>query len=390
MLQLQLPNDLNPDDFLQTYWQRRPLLMRGAFPAITNPVPADILAGLACEEEIESRLVIEQGSKPWEVRQGPFDEADFAALPDSHWTLLVQDVDKHLASAAELLGIFGFLPRWRMDDVMVSYAADQGSVGPHTDAYDVFLVQTEGQRRWRISTAAITEDDLLPDTDIKILKNFEAEQEWLLSPGDVLYLPPGVAHWGVAEGPCVTCSVGFRSPNGQELAADWCEQVVSEASEQQRYTDPPLHSDQPGGEISRGAVAQAVQLLEAALQCDATAQARWFGRLMTEPKPHHWIEPATQRLDTDQLSTYLQQGGALFRHPYARLAYTRTDEQQLVIFADGHDFTAPATLLAATQELTTLGPLQRVDAAAWLDSPAGMALLVELYNQGSLVDAEDA
>lgn len=390
MLQLHLPNDLDPDDFLRDYWQRKPLLMRAAFPGITNPAAADVLAGLACEEDVESRLIIEQGSEPWELRQGPFDEAAFATLPESHWTLLVQDVDKHLEGVSELIDAFGFLPHWRIDDVMVSYAADQGSVGPHTDAYDVFLVQTEGQRRWRISTAPTTDEDLLPGTAMKVLKHFEAEQEWLLSPGDVLYLPPGVAHWGVAEGPCITCSVGFRSPSSQELAAGWCDQMVAEASDQQHYTDPPLHSDQPGGEISSSAIAQAMGLLEATLKRDLTAQARWFGCLMTEPKSHLWIEAPELQLDADQLASYLEQGGGLHRNPYTRMAYAHPDERQLLLFADGAAFDAPTSLLPALQRITTLGPLEGVDIEPWLNSPQGATLLCELYNQGSLIDDEHA
>ncbi len=385
MLQLRFPDDLDAEEFLAEYWQQRPLLMRGALPANIDPVTAEVLAGLACEEEVESRLVLEHGNSPWELRQGPFDEADFAALPDSHWTLLVQDVDKHLESVAQLLKPFDFLPRWRIDDIMASYAADGGSVGPHTDAYDVFLIQTAGQRRWRISSATTTEADLLPDTQLRILDRFEAEQEWLLSPGDMLYLPPGVAHWGVAEGPCITCSVGFRSPSSRELASSWCEQITAQADDDLRYTDPHLDPDQPGGEITPEAVARATDLLAAVLERDSAEQSRWFGSLMTEPKPHLWIEPPARPVSLEDLAGRLDSGERLLRHPYSRLAYARPTERQLVLFADGQAFDAPPALLDAIRQLTLLGPLEEVPHAPWLKVPGGSELLCELFNQGTLI-----
>jgi len=225
--QLSLPPDIDPDTFLRNYWQKRPLLMRAAVPLDCFTLAGDELAGLACEPEFESRMIIERSDGNWQIRHGPFDEADFSDLPESNWTLLVQDVDKFLPEVARLIDGFDFVPAWRIDDIMISYASERGSVGPHTDDYDVFLMQAQGQRRWRISEKDYSDSALLPGLEQRILAHFETEQEWVLEPGDVLYLPPGVAHWGIAEGECMTYSLGFRTPNQQDLAADWFQHLVS-------------------------------------------------------------------------------------------------------------------------------------------------------------------
>ena len=179
-----------PAGFLQHYWQQKPLLIRQALANDALPtLSPDELAGLACETDIESRLILEKdGPHPWQLENGPFDAERFASLPESHWTLLVQDVDKFVPQVAELLQWFRFVPDWRIDDVMISYAIDQGSVGPHVDNYDVFLLQIHGRRRWRISTQPIADDNFIPDIPLNILQQFDAEQEWLLEPGDMLYL----------------------------------------------------------------------------------------------------------------------------------------------------------------------------------------------------------
>jgi 50S ribosomal protein L16 3-hydroxylase len=376
---LHFPDDITADGFLRDYWQRRPLLMRQALPDVQNPLTPEELAGLACEAGIESRLIEEHGEHPWMVRHGPFDEAVFTGLPDSHWTLLVQDVDKHLPAAERLLEAFAFLPRWRMDDLMVSYAPNQGSVGPHLDAYDVFLIQTHGRRRWRISTRPYGEQDLIPDLEIKVLSRFETEQEWLLEPGDVLYLPPGVAHWGIAEGDCMTCSVGFRSPGQQELAAGWLAELLELTDDELRYRDPadlPLHL---GGRIPADAVAQVRAMLDSLRQWDDTAMTRWFGRYITEPKPQLTPEPAEEALTLAALEMSLAAGDRLVAHPYARLAYAAEPGKPAMLFADGESF-MPAGLPAGLVTLCDRQP------AGIEQLPADCHdLLLALYNQGSLV-----
>lgn len=388
MLQLQLPDPLTIEDFLNQYWQRKPLLLRGALTDYQNPISAEELAGLACEEEVESRLIIEHGATPWELRHGPFSETDFSRLPHSHWTLLVQDMDKHLPGAAQLLEAFRFIPRWRVDDIMISYAADQGTVGPHTDAYDVFLVQTQGQRRWRISGREYGADDLLADIDLKVLKQFDTEQEWLLNPGDVLYLPPGVAHWGVAEGDCITCSVGFRAPSEQELLSDWCDHLIAGAAAERHYMDPPLNPTQASGEISPSVIARVREMLQHGLQQPETEQARWFGRYVTEPKPQLPVAPADEALSDDGLDHLIQEAGGLMLHPHSRLAYTEAGGR-LYLFADGEDFDIPATLKFALQSLTDQPTFVLLDLDDWLKHPQGHRIVCALFNQGTLVAAYD-
>jgi len=196
---MQLLGGLTPERFLAEYWQKRPLLVRQAIPGFKSPLSADELAGLACEPEVESRLILEKGgSRPWQLEHGPFEEERFATLPESHWTLLVQRVNHWVPAVADLLDHFAFLPSWRLDDIMISYAADQGSVGPHTDQYDVFLLQGAGRRRWQIDASVTDESPLLDHPDLRILAQFHATDEWVLEPGDLLYLPPGLAHYGVA------------------------------------------------------------------------------------------------------------------------------------------------------------------------------------------------
>ena len=199
--------DLSADAFLQRYWQQKPLLIRHALANYRSPISGDELAGLALESEVESRLVESQGGD-WTLKHGPFTEEDFLGLPEEDWTLLVQGVDLWVPEVQALLSQFAFLPPWRLDDVMVSFACPGGSVGPHFDQYDVFLLQVEGQRRWQIGAACSSETPMRDDSPLRILKEFEAEEEWVLEPGDMLYLPPGVAHWGVAETECLTFSIG--------------------------------------------------------------------------------------------------------------------------------------------------------------------------------------
>ncbi len=273
---------VSADDFLREHWQRRPLLLRGALASYTSPVTPDELAGLALEVDVESRLVIQHGIADWELRHGPFQESDFQALPEQDWTLLVQAVDLWVPQVKELLERFDFLPRWRFDDVMVSYASPGGSVGPHFDHYDVFLLQVEGRRRWEISDNPVSGDALLPHSDLRLLRDFVPTEQWMLEPGDMLYLPPGIAHWGVAVTPSLTYSIGFRAPTVGDMLSDLAVEVIAQDSSL-HYTDPPLRSSMASQEIAPEFVEQARRLLLQALD-DEQLLADWFARFMTAPK----------------------------------------------------------------------------------------------------------
>ncbi len=283
--------ELTAEDFLRDYWQRLPLLVRGALPDYQSPVSPDELAGLALESDVESRLVLEHGSAgPWELRHGPFNAGEFRDLPERDWTLLVQAVDLWVPEVGKLLQRFDFLPPWRFDDVMVSYAAPGGSVGPHVDRYDVFLLQVAGERQWRIGDFLTGEEALLSGTDLRILEHFQATEEWTLGPGDMLYLPPRLSHWGVAVSECLTYSIGFRSPSISELLGDLATEMLAQERDLY-YSDPPLRPELASEEIAPEFIDQVKAHLHKVLDDDEFL-ADWFARFMTAPK-HAGLESET-------------------------------------------------------------------------------------------------
>ncbi len=234
----QSPLGMAPEKFLRDYWQKRPLLVRNAFPGFESPITPEDLAGLACEEAALARIVRHDRKRDrWELSNGPFAEESFPKLPKTDWTLLVQDVDKWDMDVRALLGAFRFLPSWRLDDIMVSFAAPGGSVGAHVDQYDVFLLQAQGHRRWQVDASESMGKGAPPlhfrlDAELRLLQRFTPTHDWVLGPGDMLYLPPGVPHHGVAEDACLTFSIGMRAPAAAELLGDFVDTLASEADEQ--------------------------------------------------------------------------------------------------------------------------------------------------------------
>lgn len=275
--------DFDIEHFLATHWQKKPLLIRGAFADWRNPLEPNELAGLACEDEIESRLAIHK-RKGLKVEHGPLAEKRFAKLGKKPWTLLVQSVDRHVPDVAALLDPFRFIPDWRIDDVMVSYASDGGGVGAHFDNYDVFLIQGLGRRRWRIGARCDAATELLPHDDLRLLAHFEATEEWVLEPGDMLYLPPGIAHEGTALGAdCMTYSIGFRAPSRAELIAGWCDHLVGGLQDDDRYTDPDLTRQADPNEISAAAIDRLHAMVMERVG-DREAFARWFAENVAAAK----------------------------------------------------------------------------------------------------------
>ena len=272
--------DLTADQFLAEYWQKKPLLIRNAIPNFEPPIDGDDLAGLSLEAEVESRLVI---GDDWALEHGPFEESRFASLPEQNWSLLVQGVDLWVPEVADLLSSFDFLPSWRVDDIMVSYAEDGGNVGPHFDYYDVFLIQGEGQRHWQIGQLCSEADLHTDSTALKILKNLEVSDEWTLNPGDMLYLPPKIAHHGVAIGQCTTFSVGFRSPAATEMLDDLATELLSRDITPNHLQDPPLNAAMANEPISGAYIQQVKELLQQTLD-DEQMLGEWFAQFMTEPK----------------------------------------------------------------------------------------------------------
>jgi 50S ribosomal protein L16 3-hydroxylase len=273
--------------FMRKHWQRAPLLLRNAFPRFKDPLsPREVLA-LASDEEAISRLVVRRGQR-WSVEHGPISASRFKQLPRRDWTVLVQDTNHFSHAARELLAKFDFIPHARIDDVMVSYAVPGGGVGPHVDTYDVFLLQGQGRRRWKISR----QQDLafVPGLDLKILARFEAEDEWVLEPGDMLYLPPGVAHHGIAETECLTWSIGFRAPTDEELVQGFLDFLRDRLSPEGHYRDPGGKPVRHPGAIPARWMQHATRAMRSIRWNDRDIRG-FTGRFLSEPKAHVFFTP---------------------------------------------------------------------------------------------------
>ncbi len=285
---------LSPRQFMKQHWQKKPLLVRGALPGFSPLLARSELFNLAARDDVESRLVAQKGDK-WQFRRGPFARRALPPLTRPAWSLLVQGVDLHHQGAHELLQQFRFVPQARLDDLMISYATDGGGVGAHFDSYDVFLLQAQGQRRWRIGRQK--DLSLRAGVPLKILNRFEPEQEYLLNPGDMLYLPPRYAHDGVAIGECQTYSIGFRSPSRGELAHQLLVRLADDAQEEVGegvYSDPDQAATLAPGEIPVALQRFAQAAVQAVLK-DPLAMQRSLGEYLTEPKASVWFEPGSSR-----------------------------------------------------------------------------------------------
>ncbi|MEH6642199.1 cupin domain-containing protein [Vreelandella glaciei] len=376
---LTLLGDLTAADFLANYWQQKPLLIRGAMPDFISPIEADELAGLACEPGVEARLVEEEGPDgPWQVSHGPFDEATFERLPENNWSLLVQAVDHYVPAVAALMDEFDFLPRWRLDDVMISYAPPGGNVGAHIDQYDVFLLQASGHRRWQLGGKLTEDAPIIQGIDLRILKEFtvEPDSDWVLDPGDMLYLPPGWAHHGVSQSDdCMTISIGFRAPSADEAITSYADYLGEQLPASQRYSDAGMSPAEQVGELDDAAVERMRQLIMSTLD-NPTQVAQWFGRVMTQPKYMDQVVSLETPLTEAALVAQLQEGEPLYHMPGSRFAWRRdTGGTTLFVDGDGH---ACSTDLAKRLADTT--PLYVED----LELDGAAALITQLVNTGSL------
>nr|WP_314566678.1 cupin domain-containing protein [uncultured Pseudomonas sp.] len=382
---LQLLGGITAREFLRDYWQKKPLLIRQAIPDFESPIDADELAGLALEEEVESRLVIEHGERPWELRRGPFAEDTFSTLPEREWTLLVQAVDQFVPEVAELLEQFRFLPSWRIDDVMISFAAPGGSVGPHFDNYDVFLLQAQGKRNWKIGQMCSSESPLLQHADLRILAEFEESAEWVLEPGDMLYLPPRLAHFGVAEDDCMTYSVGFRAPSAAEVLTHFTDFLAQYLTDEERYTDADAQPVSDPHQIQSDALDRLKSLL-AEHMSDERMLLTWFGQFMTEPRYPELV--AGEEVGEEDFISSLQDGAILVRNPSARMAWSEVDDDVL-LFASGQSRYLPGKLRELLKLICAADALHVENLGPWLADEDGRDLLCELVKQGSLGFADE-
>ncbi len=359
---------LTAAEFMRRHWQRKPLLVRAACAATLAGVDRARLFALAARDDVESRLVARSGSR-WSARAGPFARRALPPLAAPSWTLLVQGVDLHDDEAHRLLRRFRFIADARLDDVMCSYASDGGGVGPHVDSYDVFLLQTSGLRRWRIGRAAKAR--LRDDVPLKMLADFEPSQEWELGPGDMLYLPPGWGHDGVALGACITASIGFRAARASELAADVAQRLAEAARDDHDAADERRYRDAGTGATDRPArIPESLQhFADAALDRlvgDRSARSCALGEVLSEPKPGTWF---------DRVATGSKPAGAIALDRRTRMLY---DDR--FVFVNGEAYRAggrDATLMRR------LADTRRLDATRIAGaSGAARELLAEWLRAG--------
>lgn len=278
---------LSINEFLRDYWQKKPLLIRQAIPEFTGLLNPQQLVELACNPDAQARLVSFKRGK-WHLQQGPFETADFPTAGKTPWTVLVQGVNHTLPQAADLLKLFSFIPHTRLDDLMVSYAPKNGGVGPHFDSYDVFLLQGSGHRRWQISEQQ--DRALIEGAPLRILQNFTPEHEWVLEPGDMLYLPPHWAHNGIAEDDCMTYSIGFRTPSYQELGEQFLVYMQDNLCIEGMYTDPDLKPQAHPSEISTQMLEQVEHAIKQ-IKWGKSDIASFLGCYLSEPKSHIFFDP---------------------------------------------------------------------------------------------------
>jgi len=370
--------------FLKKYWQKKPLLIRNAFNPVPDIVTADELAGMACDKRIESRLIIEKGGKtPWETQRGPFKPSLFAKLPKTKWTFLVNGADRFLPSVHAVLDQFSFIPFWRVDDVMFSYAVDKGNVGAHVDNYDVFLVQIHGTREWHIEDRAVLEDNFKPNLPIRLLKKFKATHTWILNPGDMLYLPPRFPHHGIARGDdCITMSVGFRAPSYAELIDGVTSAALSAVDEKLRYTDPDLTEQHPG-EISPHSVNKFEKVLKEQL-LNRSFLEEWLGRSVSETYPDVTIEKA-QTVPTSKQLLKMLSTTEVVRAEGVRMAFIRKGKSEVDFYCAGEKH----TLTGISSELGVLLSGRIVipgsEVAVLVKNSSAMKLFLSLVASGYLL-----
>ena len=377
-------NNFDIDDFLENYWQKKPLLIRAAFPDYQTPISAEELAGLACEDFVESRIILENTTdNKWQLETGPFSESRFSDLPETHWTLLIQGLNKIFPAFDDLLHEFNFIPSWRVDDLMASYAVPAGSVGPHIDQYDVFLLQASGRRKWKVSEEQIDADNFIANSPLKIIKDFNKESEWILEAGDMLYLPPAVAHFGIAMEDCMTFSIGFRAPSHAELLSAYLDEHLTKLNDNLRYQDPDLSTKQNNGEISANAINKIQEILLAQFS-DKSNIEDWFGRFITEYLNDDESEIKTNTISTDEFISVFKNKKILRRPATIRANYLTNQNGDLALYING----IKQNIKPKTEFMVKLFCNQHLNSYSYLEPHLSdnnsVDFLCELYNKGYL------
>lgn len=374
---------LTPSEFLRDYWQKKPLVIRRAFPGFQCPVSADELAGLACEEGVESRIVIENDDgKPWQLHNGPFAPDRFSELPEQDWTLLVQGLDHWVPEIADLLEHFRFVPNWRLDDIMASYAPKGGSVGPHYDQYDVFLLQAQGHRRWTFGGHCDHTSPRVEGTPLRILSSWDGEETVTLAPGDMLYLPPGIGHHGVAEDDCITLSVGFRAPTIDDVLTGFTDFLCNESDASDHLNDPDLQVQDNPGTIQPDVIDRLETVIREKLG-DRRQLALWFGQYSTASKSMDIVVPAEEPASAEDLAEAIHAGEQMRWNEGSRFAYYEF-ASETALFVDGEQFLLKGEACPLAPLLCSAARIDMAALARFADDEALLGLLTTLYNQGSV------
>lgn len=372
--------DISQKQFMEEYWQKKPLLVRQAFPNFESPITADELAGLACEEEVNSRIVMEKhGEHPWFPVFGPMSDEIYSTMPETHWSLIVNDLEKYLPELSWIVDRFRFIPEWRLDDLMISYAADQGSVGPHIDLYDVFILQGQGKRRWQINSQEVTEDNQIKETPLRIQKDFRAEEEWIMEPGDMLYLPPGVSHHGVSLGESLSYSIGFRATSHADLVNEFIGYITQALPSKSTYQDPDQRIQEHPNEIKQDALERVTEIFKQYLQPNHPELQRWYGCFVSDTKTNLCLEPEKEINTVEELKE-LTNTGILIRHPASRFAFAQNPDNTL-LFIDGEDYEVKPEFAKALCKQRQFNLNELIVIA----DENELLLITKLYNQGSIV-----
>lgn len=387
---LKLPSNMSSAEFLQLHWQKQPLFIAGAFDDLPLLSPEE-LAWLATQPDVESRLVFTERDSDrvtYRLEHGPFAEDYLASLPERDWTLLVQDVEKHLPELRSIYSLIPFIPDWRIDDLMISFAAPGGSVGPHVDQYDVFLCQVEGQRDWQVAAnrSGLTAQ---PDSELSLVEPFAEYASHSAGPGDVLYLPPGIGHWGLATSKCLTYSLGMRAPTAGQLAGEIARQAGADNGLDERYGDADLlTTESEPGWVSPLALQRARQLLRQLADMPELEFARIFGGMVTDPKA--WLAPATLEQDELDLAlAALPTQATLSLHGMAQLAYTVVGAK-LIVFANGFSMTVPDEQRNFLQRLCRDREISTLEVLTLFEQTDSRNLLLWLFKSGIFEPFADA
>jgi len=372
MVSIRFPDQLDQAQFLKQYWQRKPLYMPQAWADFENPLPAEELAGLALEEEFPARIVEQHANDNWTVRQGPFCEADFAALEGKAWSLLITDIEKHLPEFMAYVQPFRFIPDWRFDDFMISYAPPGGSVGPHIDDYDVFLIQAQGQRNWALEghfrQLPQASDELIENIDLRLIKDYQAKVNYLCEPGDILYLPPRLGHHGVAQTDCMTWSMGFRAPNFHTMLMDYLD-AFTDTNEHKRYTDPDMPLQGSPGEITQQQIGRLKRWFISQLNENDEQFSRWAGRFLSQNELGEALDLDIEEITADRISVE--------PNPFIRFEFMRLQGKTLLYVAgEEYELSEHLAKLLTTKAVVSIQ----------LDSAQDKALITKLLKKGYLLE----